>query len=355
MNWSSLQSTEPAPCSDQAVLARLLGGPPEGVERLGGGGNSRVYGALSPEWGPVVVKLYPAGDGRTRLEQEYAALAFLADQGEARVPRPLARDLELGAAVYSRLPGQRVEPAAMDAALVDQALDFMSRLEACGRQPGAQDLPLAKEACFSPEALAQSLMRRLAPLHGLSPQGPEGDGLNRFLRNHLQPTLCLVMAWADEQIRQWPGGWTGELGWDNRLLSPSDFGLHNALVDDQGRLGFLDFEYFGWDDPAKTISDFIWHPAMALAPELGARFARGLAALLEGRGDLARRLPVLHPLYGLKWCLILLNEFLPAHLARRRFARAGEPGPAQRRQRQLAKAKALLARVRDQYREFSYL
>src|SRR4029077_9202981 len=39
------------------------------------------------------------------------------------------------------------------------------------------------------------------------------------------------------------------------ILSPSDFGFHNALVDG-GRVGFVDFEYAGRDDPAKLIGDF---------------------------------------------------------------------------------------------------
>ena len=53
-----------------------------------------------------------------------------------------------------------------------------------------------------------------------------------------------------------------ELAPQHRCLSPSDFGFHNALL--RGRPGvpgardwvFLDFEYFGWDDPAKTVPIF---------------------------------------------------------------------------------------------------
>ena len=40
-----------------------------------------------------------------------------------------------------------------------------------------------------------------------------------------------------------------------RALSPSDFGLHNALRGQDGQLRFVDFEYFGWDDPVKLVSD----------------------------------------------------------------------------------------------------
>ena len=41
----------------------------------------------------------------------------------------------------------------------------------------------------------------------------------------------------------------------NRILSPSDFGLHNT-ISKKNKLYFFDFEYFGWDDPIKLICDF---------------------------------------------------------------------------------------------------
>ena len=53
-----------------------------------------------------------------------------------------------------------------------------------------------------------------------------------------------------------------ELPVEQRTLSPSDFGFHNALRRPDGRVVFLDLEYFGWDDPAKMISDFLLHPAL---------------------------------------------------------------------------------------------
>ena len=42
----------------------------------------------------------------------------------------------------------------------------------------------------------------------------------------------------------------------HRCLSPSDFGFHNALIDQRDNVRFCDFEYAGWDDPAKTVCDF---------------------------------------------------------------------------------------------------
>ena len=37
-------------------------------------------------------------------------------------------------------------------------------------------------------------------------------------------------------------------------------GFHNAVVQCNSKVKFIDFEYAGWDDPAKTAADFIFQP-----------------------------------------------------------------------------------------------
>ena len=52
-----------------------------------------------------------------------------------------------------------------------------------------------------------------------------------------------------------------------RILSPSDFGC-NSLATKNKKLYFIDFDYFGWDDPVKLVADFYWHPGMNLNSSL---------------------------------------------------------------------------------------
>ena len=65
----------------------------------------------------------------------------------------------------------------------------------------------------------------------------------------------------------------------DRCVSPSDFGFHNALREPSGRLRFIDFEYAGWDDPAKLVCDFFCQPAV---PAPAGAFDRFAAAVGEG-------------------------------------------------------------------------
>ena len=43
----------------------------------------------------------------------------------------------------------------------------------------------------------------------------------------------------------------------NRIVSPSDFGFHNAIKSDTG-VKFIDFEFAGLDDPSKLLLDFFF-------------------------------------------------------------------------------------------------
>ena len=105
-------------------------------------------------------------------------------------------------------------------------------------------------------------------------------------------------------------------------MSPSDFGFHNALLDSLGRLCFFDFEYAGWDDPAKLVGDFFCQVEVPVSRRFLAGFAEGIASTYPQPDALIERIQLLFPVYQLKWCCIVLNEFLPAGRARREFSEA---------------------------------
>jgi hypothetical protein len=167
----------------------------------------------------------------------------------------------------------------------------------------------------------------------------------QFLRTGVTPTLNKVKDRANTLLRESRGDFDREIPGDQRTLSPSDYGFHNALRRPDGRLMFLDFEYFGWDDPAKMISDFLLHPAMALSTVHKRQFLESACADLDpSSGRLEARVLAVYPLWALKWILILLNEFVPELRRRRQFAGSGDGGH-EIRMRQLGAARRLLSHV----------
>jgi hypothetical protein len=140
-----------------------------------------------------------------------------------------------------------------------------------------------------------------------------------------------------------------------RTLSPSDFGFHNALRRSGGGLVFLDFEYFGWDDPAKTVVDFLLHPAMQLTLEQQQEFLTQIMCALERVERLSDRIKLVFPLFGMKWCCILLNEFTRGHLQRRVFSGSTSPEAhllEQKKIIQLSKARAMLSHLQNAHLRF---
>lgn len=320
------------------AVATLLGAPVAEVTPLGGGRNSRVLRVRDSQGRIVTAKAYHRhpGDDRDRLGTEFAALRFLWREGLRTIPRPLACDPEAGVGLMEWVEGSPVTAPGLED--IDEALAFLGELRRLGASPDALGLSAASEACFSLSALLANLRLRLDRLGEAAPGHPD---LAAFLRETLEPAW---KAFAAEALGEDSAPDT-PLPASNRLLSPSDFGFHNALRRN-GSLVFLDFEYFGWDDPAKTLVDVLLHPAMALPAPLARRFAEGFLHRMAQPG-LCQRARRLYPLYGLKWCLILLNEFLPGPLERRTFAHPQTPSPRERQAAQLQKARLLLATILD--------
>jgi hypothetical protein len=135
-------------------------------------------------------------------------------------------------------------------------------------------------------------------------------------------------------------GNTGLLDESQRCVSPSDFGFHNALIGTDSRLRFLDFEYAGRDDPAKLVCDFFCQPELPVPIRFWDYFSDRLEAGVGWASGWRERARLLLPAYRVKWCCILLNEFLRSGRDRRAFASSSEQN-ADRRPTQLDKARKL--------------
>lgn len=298
------------------VAEALLGVPVDAAVPLQTTGrNSRLYRVQA---GAKVfcLKHYVAATGadhRDRLGTEMGALALMASQGIACVPRPLARSVALGCMLMSWVEGRPVdEPNECD---IDAALDFLASIHASSRCVAAASQPLASEACLSGVEIVTQLSQREKRLAAAARDDAALAFLERFSRFLVKRILPELEhgyhAMGLSAAEALPGGL--------RSLCPSDFGFHNALRD-AGGLVFVDFDYFGWDDPVKLVCDFLLHPAMELSGGLKHRFAMGAQRVYGADGTFAPRLNLLFPLFALRWCLILLNEFLPERWAIRLHA-----------------------------------
>jgi len=307
------------------IAESLAGAPVRRLTQLGGGRNSRVY-CVETASARYALKLYPpADDGRDRLGVESAVLRWMAAQAFTMVPRLIATDHRHGAALLSWEDGDQVHaPGTADVA---QACEFLRRLHAGRDHPAVPQTHLAAEACLSGAEIERQLRARLAALRAL-----RDDSLTEFLDDQAEPALAARFFRARAALAAAGVAFDAELPQAERSQVPADFGFHNALRRASGQLTFLDFEYFGWDDPAKLIGDLLLHPGTALDDEARARLFEGACGIYADQ-NFAARLAALLPLLGLRWALILLNEFFPERWRRRAAAGiAGSWEDAKRRQ-----------------------
>jgi hypothetical protein len=334
----------------KALLEKLLACDLASMERTGGGRNSQVYRLTCGNKEIYAGKVYyPQAPGeRNRLEAEFSGLQFLWNHGVRNIPRPVATDKTAGCAVYEYIEGSRIAPESVTTADIDAAAAFLADLKQLTAKDASRSLPPAAEACFSVKDIIANMAGRLDRLISLPGNDANYRSLHDFLEKQLVPFFNRV-------VESRPGpAFDAELPYAQRTLSPSDFGFHNALRRPDDRICFLDFEYFGWDDPAKMVSDFLLHPGMELARSLKQRFFSRLMAVFANSGFLDNRMRIVYPLFGIKWCLILLNEFVPEFLARRGFAINQDLNKGELQLIQLAKARRMLSRVMNEYEHFPY-
>ncbi len=354
MTEPALEPDGTAEAAAEAVT-RLLALDVTGVRRMAGGGNNKLCRVETRAGETLVTKHYfrQPSDNRDRLGAEFDGLDFLWRNGVRQIARPRACDREKGIGVYDHVAGEAAGNVAASAGDVRQAVQFLGRLKELTNLLEAEALPEASEAGFSLDALLDILRGRLERLREVAPDSPLQKEFCALRDERIAPALERIAESA--RSRRSGDGHPPEAPLEpaRRNLSSSDFGFHNAIRRPDGELIFVDFEYFGWDDPAKTVSDFLLHPAMALEPARGKAF---VAASLEAFGDddLANRLRAYFPLFGLKWTMIVLNEFLPGGWKRRLFSGADAENEEAYLHGQLHKATAFLEGALRADAEFPY-
>lgn len=316
----------------------LVGTGVEVRHLLGGGRNSRIY-HVCHEHRKFALKQYPSkrDDPRDRLSTEMGALRLMERNRLDSVPRVIGIDRDRGYALLTWIEGAQV--TAVEDKDIDAAVAFLAAIHALRETPTAAEQPLAAEACLSGHEIERQIEERLARLRALAEDEPE---LGDFLANCFVPMFDRAIAEARRKMQAADLDFAADVPQEWRSLVPSDFGFHNSLRRRDGSLAFIDFEYFGWDDPVKLTADILLHPGRPLDGPQRRRFRRSVVQLYGQGRQFEGRLAAYLPLFGLRWVLILLNEFIPERWRRRQLAGASESW-SEAKSRQLGSARAFLA------------
>ncbi len=318
--------------------------PQKEKTRIHGGRNSRVWHWQSPI-GAVAIKdiCCVADDPRQRDAAEWRAWCFLEEYGLNKQPTALMRDVRYEQIISTWINGAAIKTIENND--IEQLSDFFKELYEL--REFAQVLPPAADACFNLRALDIHIQERIDRLLNAKREQRfelEYNKLSAFLKWELIPIYeesikLSYKAYAENNILV-------DMALSSELCmpSPSDFGLHNALRTNAG-LKFIDFEYFGKDDPVKLICDTILHPALPMTEAERQDFFNMVCEkcqFIEIDKNFMVRFKSHFPLWKIKWACIILNEFLKSGQKRRIIANESEVISSEILQLQLQKAEQML-------------
>ena len=320
------------------------------VKEITGRANSKIFKIITKNQN-YALKLYPSKefDKRERLLVEFDALTILHQYGVSNTPRPIRKSTDLNTALYEWIDGVSLREVGLKE--VSDALNFIDILKKISSLKSDISSQLASEACLSAKELVSQIDRRFKRLSEIDIK--EDPELHKFLSGQFKPVFDEVKKKINKNWKL-PWLYDKDLIKEFQTLSPSDFGFHNAIYVNNNKIIYIDFEYFGWDDPVKLTSDFIWHAGMDITNKAQHKWLEGMCGIFVDDKYFLDRFQAYHPLYGLRWSMILLNEFLPEVWEIRKHAnRKKEKNHKSIKQIQLNKSKKYLLKVKGLMHELN--
>ena len=282
------------------------------IELMSHPGNNKNY-KIQTTKGQFIVKEYTTfqKDNWNRGLREFETLTYLKNIGITNLPSPIKFIKEDNLGIYSFLPGILRKPQEVNEQDILAASNFLADLHNIDLE-FKNNVPKERTACFSIQDYFKLIEDRIKNLSNYNDSLPLANELKEFLINNIIP--------LKENLKQkMPSNIYNELSLNEQVLTPGDYGFHNILVHTadttsnptpQKDYAFLDFEYFGRDDPAKQILDFLHHDRHKAIPKnLRNLFLTNYLEKTNRNKDFSKRLSLIDPLIGLNWTLIYLTPF----------------------------------------------
>jgi hypothetical protein len=239
----------------------------------------------------------------------------------------------LNFSLFQWLEGTEIKEVSNDNII--HAAEFIALLVELSKYTSYEEFQLASAACFSGQMIEHQIKNRYKKISDLSHLNSDLQG---FLENDFINTFDKILLYSK---KLWPGKFDAHLSDDYQILSPSDFGFHNTLLTEEG-LKFIDLEYFGWDDPVKLTCDFLLHPGMVLTDNQKTLWINRMKSFFSYDNFFHQRLTASYCLYGLCWCLIILNVFIVDSQKKKGITSVKNNDLDQKQTKQLENSKQLL-------------
>ena len=288
------------------------------IQPILGGRNNLAFCVTSREK-KYFLKYYNQNhqDGNKKLSAEFDFLTYAALICKSRyVAKPVACDSEHGLAVYEHIEGSRFDSSfKITESEIKHTLQFIEEINRKQFLCEAQNMQLAAEACFTLKDHIRVLDNRMTALKAIEAHNDVEHEAKEIIDRQLIPL------WEQEKkkIESSADFSSNFLLREEKIVSPSDFGFHNALYLENGDVKFVDFEYAGLDDPAKLVCDYFNQVEVPVPLKYFDFFSQSIAEMFDVSGNLVLRIKKLFLLYRIKWCCIILNYFASSERRKKEF------------------------------------
>lgn len=173
----------------------------------------------------------------------------------------------------------------------------------------------ASDACLSIESHIQTCESRLSKLivKYRNYSSLNDKKIFKFLKNSIIPEFKKVKLRINNLFSKYQI--VKKLDKEEMILSPSDFGFHNIILTNK-ELFFIDFEYAGWDDPNKLISDFFLNPDYSISKKNKKYFLSNFDKVFKKTLSNSHKFRLILKIHFLKWVCVIINQINSTTLKR---------------------------------------
>lgn len=284
-------------------------------------------------------------DNRDRFGSEIAFYDYASNCTNNLIPKVIACDKLSRIIIFDYIKGDNFKNITLNKNHINQAASFFSLLNNPNfKSKFGNKIKNGSESCFSIKSHLKFTKNKICYLEksiNNTAKNKEIIDLLNDLNECFKKTKKQIINFSknnninvDEEITL-----------DKRIISPSDFGFHNCIINKNKKLIFFDFEYSGLDDPAKVIGDFFSQLEIPVPITFFDLFVDKAFVNFKNKDEMILRSKLLFPLFKIKWACIVLNVFLPVNLERRLFSNP-DIDIAEYKSNQLLKAQIIIKKFK---------
>ncbi len=267
------------------------------------GTNSLVIKLVHSDSQYSILKIYPnfSEDKRNRLQNELNFLKFLQANNIKNIPTVYYSNPNSNFTILSWIEGSKLHSS--ENINLEEIANFIYLIND-SKLKKLDLIQYASEANFNIEQTIK-LINQIAQnkLNELKKYSEKNDFYNWF-NNFLIKDIYLTFEEVEDNFLTENYNYE-----DKKIISQSDVGFHNILLENKCKnLFFIDFEYAGWDNPMKFISDWILQPDSFFPEQKPLEFFQPLVNSVILDPNWKSNIKPYLLLYRLRWCLIISNK-----------------------------------------------